>query len=372
LRMAESVRTAMRDLAEKRVHEPVGPTTDHIDATRARADDDDLGAFEAADGRHLLERDLASRALAVRQRRRGLRNTADAEPAHGPVHALRERDPSAGSRQRWLEHLGGEAWQPSPPDAGEMLFRVEAACGLSHVDHALGADATSELSEHGAPYICGMDAAGTVIATGDRVTRFAVGDEVFGHFVAESWAWVQAPCARTIADGPHVERRPDGLDPLAAAALAEGGLTAKTILRASELRPGQTALVIGATSRVGTVLVPLLAEAGASVIAGAAPDDDEYVRSLGAADTIRYTTADPVADALASHPDVDLLVDLGSFGEPYFITAAAPHGTIVTALPGDYRPGIPRIAISAEPGDLAALAQRALDGRRPVELAYAT
>jgi NADPH2:quinone reductase len=257
----------------------------------------------------------------------------------------------------------------SPPGPGEILVRVQA-CGPNRVDHALSTGAMSQLPAHGAPYICGTGAAGTVIAVGDRVTRFAVGDEVFGHFLADSWVWVQPPCARTTADGPHVERRPEGLDPLAAAALAEGGLTAKTILRAAELQPGQTALVIGATSRAGTVLVPLLAEAGAHVIAGATPDDDGYVRSLGAADTIEYATADPVADALASHPDVDLFVDLVSLGEPYFITAAAPHGgTIVTALPLANEPGIPRIGISAEPGDLAALAQRALEGRQPVEIA---
>jgi NADPH:quinone reductase-like Zn-dependent oxidoreductase len=215
-----------------------------------------------------------------------------------------------------------------------------------------------------------MAAAGTVIAAGDHVTRFAVGDKVFGHFLAESWAWVHAACARTTADGPHVERRPDGLDPLAAATLAEGGLIAKTILRAAELQPGQTALVIGATSRSGAVLVPLFAEAGAHVIAGATPDEDDYVRSLGATETIEYTTARPVSDALASHPDVDLLVDLVSFGEPYFITAAARNGTIVTALPVAAEPGLPRIGISAEPDDLAALAQRALDGRQPIGITH--
>ena len=260
--------------------------------------------------------------------------------------------------QRPPEHLGGDDTQPSPPAPGEIIVRV-LACGMDHVD-PLDTDATPDLSRRAARYRCGMDAAGTVIGAGDRVTRFAVGDEVFGHFPAESWAWVQAACARTTADGPHVERRPEGLDPLAAAALADGGLTAKTIVRAAELRPGQTALVIGATSRAGTMLLPLLAEAGVHVIAGTTPDDDDHVRSLGATETVEYTTADPGADALASHPDVDLLVDLVSFAEPYFISAGAPHGTIVTAGHGARRPGIPRIGISAEPGDLAALAQRAL------------
>ena len=266
---------------------------------------------------------------------------------------------------RGQDNVDGDDGQPSSLGPGEILVRVHA-CGLNHVDPALSTGAMSQPSAHGAPYRCDMPAAGTVIAAGDDVTRFAVGDDVFGHFPAESWAWVEDPCARMTADGPHVERRPEGLDPLAAVALAQAGLTAKTILRAAKLRPGQTALVIGATSRVGTMLVALLAAAGAHVIAGATPYDDDYVRSLGAEDT----TADHVADALASHPDVDLLVDLVSFGEPYFLTAAASHGTIVTAHPGPDGLVVPRIAISAAPGDLAALAQRTLDGRRPRELAH--
>ena len=255
-----------------------------------------------------------------------------------------------------------------PLGPGEVLVRVQA-CGLNHVEYALSTGAMSQLSTRGAPYVCDMPAAGTVIAAGDRVARFAVGDQVFGHFPARSWAWVQAPCARTTADGPHIERRPERLDPLAAAALARAGLIAKTILRAAELRPGQTALVIGATSTTGTVLVPLLAEAGAHVIAGATPDQDDDVRSLGAAETIQYTTAKPVADALASHPDVDLFIDLVSLGEPYFITAGR-DGRVVTAAPRANGPGVPRIRISAAPGDLAALAERAVDGRRPAEIAH--
>src|SRR5258708_29240172 len=103
---------------------------------------------------------------------------------------------TASSRQRPPEHVGDGDEQASPTGPGEILVRVQA-CGLNYVDHALSTGVVSQLSAHGAPGICAMDAAGTVIAAGDRVTRFAVGDEVFGHFLAESWAWVQAPCART-------------------------------------------------------------------------------------------------------------------------------------------------------------------------------
>jgi NADPH:quinone reductase-like Zn-dependent oxidoreductase len=287
------------------------------------------------------------------------------------------RGASVAGRQGPSDQPGCDCAVPLAPGVDEILVRVQA-CGVSRVERALSSGAVSQLCPCGAPYISGMDAAGTVIATGEDVTRFAVGDEVFGHFPAESWTWAQAPCARTNANGGHVELRPEGLDQLAAAALAEAGLTATTILRAAALRPGQSALVIGAISGPGTVLVPLLAEAGVRVIAAATPEDDPYVRSLGAAETfeLEQETADPVADALGCHPGVELLVDLVSFDEPYFITPAATQGTIVTALPdreagaGVRDLGVPRIGISAEPGDLAALVRRALDGSQPVELAH--
>jgi NADPH2:quinone reductase len=254
---------------------------------------------------------------------------------------------------------------PPPPPPGEILVRVQA-CGLSDAEHALGAAPRSGLSAHDAAYVCGLNAAGTVVAAGDGVTRFAVGDEVFGQFVVDPWGSAEAPLAHAPADGPRVERRPEGLDPPAAAALAHDGLTATTIVHAADLRPGQTALVIGATSRPAAVLVPLLADAGAHVIAAATPDQADYVRALGAADTIHSTTPDPVTDALTTHPDVDLLIDLVGFTEPYFITADARHGTIVTALPRTHEPGIPRIPITAEPGDLTTLAHQALHKRPPI------
>jgi NADPH:quinone reductase-like Zn-dependent oxidoreductase len=308
----------------------------------------------AGDG--VVDRDAIGRAPAERQRRLG---GSRATPASGVMR----RGPSAGTaaRRRPPAHRpGDDPAQPAGPD--EILVRLQT-CGRI-ADEPPATDAVVRAPAHRAREVA---AAGTVIAAGDRVERFSVGDEVFGQFLTEPG--VETPCARTPADGPHVERRPEALHPRAAAALAEGGLTAKTIQRAAELQSGQTALVVGATTTAGTVLVPVLAESGAHVIAAAKPEEADYVRSLGAADTIESTTSDPLADALASRPDVDLLVDLVSFGEPYFITAAARHGTIVTAGPHVYEPGIPRIWISAEPGDLASLARSALEGRQPAALA---
>jgi hypothetical protein len=259
------------------------------------------------------------------------------------------------SRDPGLDNVGSAA---GPPPAqrlgpGEILIEMRA-CGPDDVDSMRS---TRGLSPPFAAAARGcVDAAGTVTATGARVTRFAVGDEVFGHFSADSCACDGPPRARTDADGAHVELRPDGLDPLAAPALVHCGLVAKTIHRVAALAPGQSALVIGASCQTGAILLGLLAESGARVIDGAGAP-------------VQETAPDPVVEALTSHPDLDLLVDLISFGEPYFITATARHGTIVSDLAPTRGPGIPRIAISAEPGDLAALARQAVADTGALEVA---
>jgi NADPH2:quinone reductase len=186
---------------------------------------------------------------------------------------------------------------------------------------------------------------------------------VFGLLRTPGSAWT--PYVLT-TEGPHVELRPDALEPGAAAALVEGALAAKTIVRAAGVLLGQTALVIGTTGRVGIVLVPLLVEAGVSVIATATPADEAYVRRLGAAETIE-DSARASMDAMASHPDIDLLVDLVNFDEPYFATARAVPccgalvgaGRVQDTQDRPAGPGIPRIQLCAEPGDLLQLAQRA-------------
>jgi hypothetical protein len=279
------------------------------------------------------------------------RSRTDAAKALAPARARRDGSASAARPKRRPRHLGCGDGRPSAPGPGEILVRVQA-CDLSHVAPAPGADAASQLFVDGTR-ICGLDAAATVIATGDSVTRFAVGDEVFGHFPTKSWNWSEGPCGRT-TDGPHVELRPDALDPRAAAALAHHGLTAKTILRAAKVKPGHTALVIGAASTTGKILLSLLAETGVDVIDSA---------------TVEGTSGDPLFEALTAYPDLDLLVDLFAFGEPYFITGGARHGTIVSAVPRPDGPGISRIGITAQSGDLAALALLEFDERQALEIA---
>jgi NADPH:quinone reductase len=275
-------------------------------------------------------------------------------------HALRD---ACGKR------LSADGVRRLAPGRGKVLVRLRASV-VNGAHLALVAGGAGQP----APTLQRVGAAGTVIATGDGVTRFRVGDEVFGQFDVPTDA--RTSCVRADADAPHVELRPAKLDPVEAAALAEAGLIAKTIVRAADVRRGQTVMVIGATAGPGTALLELLADAGARIIATATADEEERVRGLGATETIRCAIIDTI-DVLARHPEVELIVDLTTFGEPYFAKAHPlwRAGTLITTLPdvdanaGTGEPGLPRMPLAAQPGDLAELAQRALDRRQPTVVA---
>jgi NADPH:quinone reductase-like Zn-dependent oxidoreductase len=264
-----------------------------------------------------------------------------------------------------------EAPSPGP---GQVLVDVTAA-SVNPFDIQL---VSGDLREHFPltfPYVIGMDCAGTVAALGPGVTRFSVGDEVFG-MLRETPGTV-AQLAVAIAASPMVERMPSGLDPIAAAAIPGAGLTALTLLRAARLRPGETALVIGASGGIGMVLVPLAAATGATVVATANAADAEYVRGLGAAETIDHTSADTIDETLRRHAcGVDVLFNLVHDGDAIVRAARAVRsgGRLVTARPVfDTSPfrddvAVASVFLTAEPGDLDDLGRRAASGALHVEV----
>ena len=136
--------------------------------------------------------------------------------------------------------------------------------------------------------ILGSEFAGEVDAAGAAVTRFAVGDRVFG---------VNAKC------GAHAEfiSMPEN-GPLAAirtsvsfeeaAAVCDGALLALWVLRRADLRKGRKVLVYGASGSIGTAAVQLAKHFDADVTAVCNPKNVELVRSLGADEVIDYTRDD--------------------------------------------------------------------------------
>ncbi len=155
--------------------------------------------------------------------------------------------------------------------------------------------------------VLGGEVAGEVEAVGSAVTRFAVGDCVFGMSGRTLGAHAEFLCRRETGLIAHM---PTGLSFEEAAAIPDGALSALTCLRRAGVREGQTILVYGASGSVGTASVQLAKHFGADVTAVCNTKNLELVRSLGADRVIDYTqedftkngeTYDVVLDAVGKH-----------------------------------------------------------------------
>ena len=129
----------------------------------------------------------------------------------------------------------------------------------------------------------GMDVAGRVVAVGDDVTRFAVGDEVFGIGTGTFAEFAAAKESK-------LAHKPDSISFEQAAASAISGITALQALTThGRLEPGQQVLVIGASGGVGSFTVQLAKALRATVTGVASTRKLDAVRALGADHVIDYT-----------------------------------------------------------------------------------
>ncbi len=129
----------------------------------------------------------------------------------------------------------------------------------------------------------GVDFAGTVVAVGARVTRFKVGDAVFGGADGAFAQYV------SIGEGKSVVPKPANVSFQDAAALPIAAITALQSLRdKGGLKPGQSVLVNGASGGVGTYAVQIAKALGAEVTGVCSTRNVELVRSIGADHVIDY------------------------------------------------------------------------------------
>lgn len=189
------------------------------------------------------------------------------------------------------------------PGSGQIQVRI-AAASINPADVRLPGGEFRDVAPLTFPHVPGNDFAGTVSEVGAGVTAYQVGDEIFGQAVPRAlraMAGATRPSLSTgslaeyavfEADTPFLSHRPSAVSVEHAAALATTGLTARALMTAAEVRPGETVLVVGATGGVGTAVVPLLSAAKARVIATATAADADVVRGLGADQIIGYAEED--------------------------------------------------------------------------------
>jgi len=135
--------------------------------------------------------------------------------------------------------------------------------------------------------ILGMELSGVVAAIGTRVTRFEVGQQVFGYTGLGLGAYADYVCVKQTA---IIATKPPSMSHAEAAAIPNGALTALVYLRnLAQLRPAETVLIYGASGAVGTAAVQLAKYFGAHVTAVTSTRNLELVKSLGADQVLDYT-----------------------------------------------------------------------------------
>jgi NADPH:quinone reductase-like Zn-dependent oxidoreductase len=185
---------------------------------------------------------------------------------------------------------------PTPvPRAGDVLVRVKAVpatradCQMRQAEPFIARLALG-LTRPRRPTIPGAELAGEVCAVGGSVTRFKVGDLVWGSLGDGLGA--AAEVAR-VPEGGALTPMPSNVGPEEAAAICEGALTALTFLRdTAHLGDGQRLLVNGASGAVGSSAVQLGRHLGAHVTGVCSTANVPLVRSLGADEVIDYTRDD--------------------------------------------------------------------------------
>ena len=190
------------------------------------------------------------------------------------------------------------------------------------------------------PAILGCDGAGEVVATGEDVTRFMKGDEVW--FCHGGLGGAPGNYAEyTVLDEKEAEMKPRRMSFEQAAALPLASITAwEALFDRACLKPRQTVLIHAGAGGVGHVAIQLAKSAGARVCTTVSTDEKaNFVRRLGADKVIRYKEGDFVEEVMqwTNGEGVDVVLD--SIGGEIFqrsLSAAKVYGHVNTLLdPGN-------------------------------------
>jgi NADPH2:quinone reductase len=226
--------------------------------------------------------------------------------------------------------------EPDPvPGPGHVVVAVDAA-GVNYADALLVAG--SYQIKVPPPFTPGSELAGRVVALGDGVDGWTVGDRVLATTLGAYASHAAVPAEALV-------RIPETLDADRAAGLVQSYCTMwYSLTRRTTVEPGQSVLVLGAGGGIGLAAVDVATALGATVIAAASSAEKlAAARAMGAVAGIDYTTEDLKLRARElSGGGVDLVVDPvgGPHAEPALRATGWEGRFLVIGFAGG---GIPKL-----------------------------
>ena len=216
--------------------------------------------------------------------------------------------------------------RPLPePGAGEVRLRL-AYAGVNRPDALQRAGAYAP--PPGASDLPGLEGAGTVDAVGPGVTEVAVGEEVCALVISGGYAEF------ALAEAGHCLPKPKPLSLVEAAGLPETYFTVySNVIERGRLKAGESFLVHGGSSGIGSTAIQIAKHHGAKVFATAGSDEKcAFCRELGADAAINYREADFAEEVkrLTEGKGVDVILDM--VGAAYLaknIASLAVEGRLV-------------------------------------------
>ncbi|MEV5329655.1 NADP-dependent oxidoreductase [Nonomuraea sp. NPDC052634] len=261
--------------------------------------------------------------------------------------------------------------EPEPLGPGQVRIRVTSAA-VNPTDTLVRS--RPRQGEADGVRVPGMDVAGTISEIGPDVDRpFQIGDAVMAIVVPSGEHGGYR--SDLVVPARSVAKIPAGLPDAEAATVPMNGLTARLALDTLALPAGATVAVTGAAGTLGGYFVQLAKLAGLVVVADAAPQDEEFVRSCGA-DVVLPRGDGFVAEVRRLYPHgVDGLLDAAVL-DAAALPAVKDGGTLVTVR-GWQGDGTDRVRVAPifvrgyaeEAEKLDRLAELAGDGRLTLRVA---
>lgn len=232
----------------------------------------------------------------------------------------------------------------------EVLVDIKAA-GLNQLDEKIRLGEFKQILPYPLPLVLGHDLAGVVLAVGSKVTKFSVGDEVYGRPTTDH---IGTFTERISVDEADLALKPASLTMEEATSLPLVALTAwQALVELGQVQSGQKVLIHAGAGGVGTIAIQLAKYLGATVATTASAKNADFLRELGADIVIDYRSQDFELEL----SDFDLVLDsLGGTNLQKSLRVLKPGGQAI----GISGPPDPNFAADAGLNALMRLAVRGM------------